>query len=647
MYEPCERVKVQTENPETQKSSFTLESLKIERTNLNDSLLIDGFSAQLNPNLVTIIGGRGSGKTALLDIVASCFREGEKLQNLETSFIRRLYTKKGKIKPLTSSIKTTLTFKSGESYMGEVGSSDFVPFERSDVLYLTQNHFEEYSANPGKLNSHILDLVFENLPDQMKKYEVEGQKIKLIEQEIQNINLKIEQLDIEVLEKEESLTNKLKVKVGEKDDVSLRITSIEEQQGQSDTIIRNLTDGLEELKKRKKNIEEMLSLFQQFESQITSFGSFYNKYVLTFNEQIKVFDDSENLKSLPDEIAGLREAKDVLSRNKTFLDEAREKNWNDVSIKNQEISELEGVSRTIAEFRRKVANLNAEIQKTEQDIKEIDTKKQQSIDLNVKRFQLYTEIMKMMSNIRYFFQQVIDEFESSKDEILNNLKFVAFIDMRGKSEYIQQVADKLDNRAHSQDDINRIFAEIFDSMESLMNADNSDNSDACILVSQKIENKIKNLRLKRSTTVSDYFNTVFRRFFDLGVEISFNDKSIDSLSMGERAIVLLKILLALDDKPLLIDQPEEHLDNRFIFNELVPAFRSAKKRRQIIIATHNANLVVNTDAEQIIVAESLEGTIRYSCGAIEDLDIRHKITQLLEGGESAFKKREEKYGYRF
>jgi predicted ATPase len=106
-------------------------------------------------------------------------------------------------------------------------------------------------------------------------------------------------------------------------------------------------------------------------------------------------------------------------------------------------------------------------------------------------------------------------------------------------------------------------------------------------------------------------------------------------------------LLSLDDKPLLIDQPEEHLDNRFIFNELVPAFRSAKRRRQILIATHNANLVVNTDAEQIIVAESDAGLIKYSCGAIEDSNIRDKITQLLEGGELAFKKREEKYGYKF
>ena len=106
-------------------------------------------------------------------------------------------------------------------------------------------------------------------------------------------------------------------------------------------------------------------------------------------------------------------------------------------------------------------------------------------------------------------------------------------------------------------------------------------------------------------------------------------------------------MLSLDDKPLLIDQPEEHLDNRFIFKELVPAFRSAKKKRQIIIATHNANLVVNTDAEQIIIAEPSEGVIKYTCGAIEDLTVREKITQLLEGGELAFKKREEKYGYKF
>ena len=374
LYEPYERVRVQTENPETQKSSFTLENLKIERTNLNESLTISEFCVQLNPNLVTIIGGRGSGKTALLDIVASCFREGKKLQGIETSFIHRLYTKKGKTKSSVSSIKTSLTFKSGETYEGEIGTDEFLEFERSDVLYLTQNHFEEYSANPGKLNAHIRDLVFNNFPDYRREYEGKEQKIKQVEQEIQNINLKIEQLDNEVLDKEETLVSKLKVKVGDKDDISLRISSIEVQQGQSDSIISNLTDKIEELKKRKKTIEEILLLLQQFANQISSFDSFYRNHVLDLNQKMSLLEDSENLNSLPAEILGLRDASDILSENRKFLDAFKEETGNDISMKNQEISELEGVGKTIADFRQKLANLNAEIQETEQEIGEINEK---------------------------------------------------------------------------------------------------------------------------------------------------------------------------------------------------------------------------------------------------------------------------------
>ncbi len=117
--------------------------------------------------------------------------------------------------------------------------------------------------------------------------------------------------------------------------------------------------------------------------------------------------------------------------------------------------------------------------------------------------------------------------------------------------------------------------------------------------------------------------------------------------MGQRAIVLLKIILSYDDKPLLIDQPEEDLDNSYIFSQLVEAFKEAKKKRQIIIATHNANLVVNTDAEQIIVAKYIENTITYTAGTLENPGTRFDVKDILEGGEKAFKKREEKYGFKF
>jgi len=123
---------------------------------------------------------------------------------------------------------------------------------------------------------------------------------------------------------------------------------------------------------------------------------------------------------------------------------------------------------------------------------------------------------------------------------------------------------------------------------------------------------------------------------------------IEQLSPGTRGIVLLLLYLAIDgtdDRPLIIDQPEENLDPQSIFEELVARFREAKKRRQIIIVTHNANLVVNTDADQVIVASC--GRHRpaqlpvksYEAGGLENKRIRQRVCDILEGGEKAFKER--------
>jgi predicted ATPase len=90
-------------------------------------------------------------------------------------------------------------------------------------------------------------------------------------------------------------------------------------------------------------------------------------------------------------------------------------------------------------------------------------------------------------------------------------------------------------------------------------------------------------------------------------EISYDGVDIRKLSPGARGIVLLLLYLALDDsddRPLIINQPEENLDPKSVFDELVALFIAAKAKRQVIIVTHNANLVINTDADQIIVAEA-------------------------------------------
>lgn len=130
--------------------------------------------------------------------------------------------------------------------------------------------------------------------------------------------------------------------------------------------------------------------------------------------------------------------------------------------------------------------------------------------------------------------------------------------------------------------------------------------------------------------------------------IDYDGIDIRKLSPGTRGIVLLLLYLALDDgddRPLIIDQPEENLDPKSIFDELVGLFLAAKQKRQVILVTHNANLVVNTDADQIIVANvgphrpGQLPPISYMSGGLESAHIRQAVCNILEGGERAFQER--------
>lgn len=130
--------------------------------------------------------------------------------------------------------------------------------------------------------------------------------------------------------------------------------------------------------------------------------------------------------------------------------------------------------------------------------------------------------------------------------------------------------------------------------------------------------------------------------------ILYNGVDIRKLSPGTRGIVLVLLYLALDDedeRPLIIDQPEDNLDPKSIFDELVPLFHLSKQRRQVFLVTHNANLVVNTNADQIIIANAepheVDGLppISYVTGGLEEASIRKQVRKILEGGKNAFRDR--------
>jgi len=127
-----------------------------------------------------------------------------------------------------------------------------------------------------------------------------------------------------------------------------------------------------------------------------------------------------------------------------------------------------------------------------------------------------------------------------------------------------------------------------------------------------------------------------------------NFRPLDKLSTGQQCTAILHLLLLQNLDPLLMDQPEDNLDNAFIADRIVVELRSAKIARQFIFATHNANIPVFGDAEWIGVFEAREGRAYMppeSQGAIDVMQVRDKAANILEGGKTAFNQRKAKYGY--
>jgi len=156
-------------------------------------------------------------------------------------------------------------------------------------------------------------------------------------------------------------------------------------------------------------------------------------------------------------------------------------------------------------------------------------------------------------------------------------------------------------------------------------------------------------QLRQGVAVQEVYDFVYSLGFLSPIyNLRWDGKGLEQLSPGERGNLLLifYLLVDQDDIPLVIDQPEENLDNQTVFKTLVPCIKDAKKRRQIVMVTHNPNLAVVCDAEQVICASMLkdhENSVTYISGSIEDPTINGRIVDILEGTRPAFDKRDDKY----
>lgn len=428
--------------------------------------------------------------------------------------------------------------------------------------------------------------------------------------------------------------------IGNKLDYQERIKEIENKEI-IDKKINELSIENENLRNERIFIESAIHRLDSIESSIESFLVF-NNLLISFN---KDYPKKLGLLKFPyinnQEILQINK---LIDQNKLLLENKFEDINNKILHIDNEFKTFEDINKIVSELKNKLIiteeninrlNININIHK----LKEIEISK-----LENKRLDTYSDILNDLNNQKKKISSTINKFEAEKNELLFNIEFKVEFDI-DEYEYINNVNELVDNRIL---DTNSLTSFLKNNMIDPILKILSDKE-----YNRNLSNNYKNLidllkeKLKKKTTYSLLHNTLLNIPINIIVNIYFEKIPLETLSMGQRAIVLLQIILAYDDKPLLIDQPEEALDNKYIYEQLVTAFRRAKKKRQIIIATHNANLVVNTDSEQIIVAEYNKGEISYSIGTIEDQITQDQIKSILEGGKEAFEKREEKYGYIF
>ena len=244
IYEPEERVRIQPENPEPRKNIYTLDFIKIQNSCISDELSIEEQEILLNRNLITVTGGKGSGKTALLDLIANCFEDRCKRSGEDkNSFIQRIEDQKKDLEVEIGFIGEDI-----KKFSKKLVEEKF--FGDSRVTYLPQGKIEEYSGNRQKLHKKIEEIIFSN------KDVIDGgykQKFDEIRDKIDEITKQIDEINREIYKFEEDtkeeiiveITSKKRIKEGElkdkRDELGRLTESMEE----------DIKESIEKLKKEE------------------------------------------------------------------------------------------------------------------------------------------------------------------------------------------------------------------------------------------------------------------------------------------------------------------------------------------------------------------------------------------------------------
>ncbi|WP_407282724.1 hypothetical protein V7O61_03280 [Methanolobus sp. WCC1] len=697
-----------------QNSSKYISEMKFQRTDKAKKEEV-WFSTDvvLNPGLVAIIGNKGSGKSALADVLALL---GNTHANSSFSFLNksRFLAPKSMLGHMFIS---SITWLSGNEHSLPL-SSRVSETSVELVKYIPQNYLEIICSDlkdtkETQFYSELMEVIYshvsneerlgkETLPELIDYLTDEKRDlISQLEDELGAINSSIVSYENQCTEEyKKNLESQLKQRITDLD-AHDKAKPLEikgpEADPQTQEAMRTLTNDLAKLQEQFKLVESQISLKHEVQRKAAMKIAAADKLlsrIENLDRQVKNFckDSSEdgsvlglNLKDIihykvsSQKVLDVREkSEEEISQVKASLDSNKAGSLEyqlksikeDITTKHKQLDEPNRIFQTyltqLSEW-----NKNREIMLGSPDIptsiKGLEAKLSSLSDLPTHIQELKMDRTKLVAEIFTAKNDLLEEYSklySPVQDFINQhpiskkhgaLQFSASIMVDGFVDKLLSMIHKGKKGSFMGDKEGR---EILKELVSSNDFTTEEGVQAFLMSIQehldydKRDHKKEPVNLREqllNISANDFYSYLYGLSYLVPrFELMWHGKPLDQLSPGERGNLLLLFYLLIDKRniPLIIDQPEENLDNQTIINMLVPAIKEAKERRQIIIVTHNPNLAVVCDADQIIHSQ-LDKTngnkIVYTTGSIENPTITKMIVDVLEGTKPAFDLRDAKY----
>lgn len=624
LYEPEERIKISDKNPALEFDKPYISNIKFKSTlnvfeDEDDLSFQQNESIPLNQNLVTIIGGRGEGKSMLTDYLAS-------------SFIGQEHSKEG---VFNKNGEVNLSYhKSNQS------EDDIINFDLTE----DKKAVEFIYINQGRLKTLV--------EKKDKQFQLANSIRKLAKLKEPEFN---KELDKQILDNLESF-HELNAFFSTKDENGNLINSIEYLESQEKAIndfISNITtsENKDKLEKYSENLRNRNNLNSKLK-ELGELETSLNNSIEELNKEInKVNGEASKISII--ELSSLKKQFDEIIAWKSELLKEVEAISITISAVKEEFKDYKGDLTTLL---NDIDKFQKNLSQIREDIAISKSKKDQLSKLNKKIFISDTESISLIDKIK-------TDYESQVSELLKNWDDFKDVDSQERLNPSQKAIMKnlltdLEIEVKIDFDIEKFYNLIYHSIdgakwrikgnvEAQKNAFGITDLDSFYgFLKSKYQEFYESDSIHSKTLKNTFFKESERKqYLKVFPILKYKGKDLNKISVGQKGTVYLKMMLATEafSKPIIFDQPEDDLDNEFIMQNLISLFKELKQYRQVIIVTHNANLVVNADAEQVIVASNIDGELNYISGSLENQLINSKICQILEGGELAFEKRRRKY----